>query len=410
MVLTEPEYDIFNQYAIEINNSYCGENCYDEKDILQNNLYIGRNSYFDIIINKDSISTDCLENNENCIACITGNKACIACKYWHELSQNGEKTCLDEEESTQIESTILTDEIIENTIIEERSNIKSEEIIEEKTNVKSDKIMESTIIEEKTNFQSDEIKEGNNIKCEEIIESTIIEEKTNFQRDEIKEGTNIKSEEIIERTIIEEKANFQSEEFNKNFINNNNTNNNNFNYSNNNKFINNINLEPIKEVEDDINYYHSKNTINNINSINNITNLDKINHINKNINNINNINNNNNDLIKENSDSLPNSRKNTIFLNKASKHKCSFYSSVSSKSDRSTNDSENFGSFLSLSNSNLIPYERNSIIEKNYQLILNIKRIIILEDRRTSLIIKNIPNKFNGELLLNIIDQNFKNA
>ena len=33
-----------------------------------------------------------------------------------------------------------------------------------------------------------------------------------------------------------------------------------------------------------------------------------------------------------------------------------------------------------------------------------------MEDRRTTLMIKNIPNKFNRDLLLSIIDQNFKSA
>ena len=41
-------------------------------------------------------------------------------------------------------------------------------------------------------------------------------------------------------------------------------------------------------------------------------------------------------------------------------------------------------------------------------LSLNINKVISLEDRRATLMIKNIPNKFNQNLLLSIIDQNFK--
>ena len=39
---------------------------------------------------------------------------------------------------------------------------------------------------------------------------------------------------------------------------------------------------------------------------------------------------------------------------------------------------------------------------------LDINNVIALKDNRTTLMIKNIPNKFNKDLLLNIIDQNFK--
>ena len=54
------------------------------------------------------------------------------------------------------------------------------------------------------------------------------------------------------------------------------------------------------------------------------------------------------------------------------------------------------------------PNPRSS--EKKFDLNIDIKRIICLEDRRTTLMIKNIPNKFNRDLLLSIIDQNFKKA
>ena len=35
-------------------------------------------------------------------------------------------------------------------------------------------------------------------------------------------------------------------------------------------------------------------------------------------------------------------------------------------------------------------------------------KVLNLEDRRTTIMIKNIPNKFTREILLNIIDQNFR--
>ena len=48
--------------------------------------------------------------------------------------------------------------------------------------------------------------------------------------------------------------------------------------------------------------------------------------------------------------------------------------------------------------------------EKKFDLNIDIKRIIYLEDRRTTLMIKNIPNKFHRDLILKIIDENFKEA
>ena len=41
-------------------------------------------------------------------------------------------------------------------------------------------------------------------------------------------------------------------------------------------------------------------------------------------------------------------------------------------------------------------------------MILDLNKIISMEDKRTTIMIKNIPNKFNKDLLLSIINQNFK--
>lgn len=53
--------------------------------------------------------------------------------------------------------------------------------------------------------------------------------------------------------------------------------------------------------------------------------------------------------------------------------------------------------------------EKNTIFpEKNFDPFVNIQKILSLEDKRTTMMIKNIPNKFTRELLLSTIDQNFK--
>ena len=83
----------------------------------------------------------------------------------------------------------------------------------------------------------------------------------------------------------------------------------------------------------------------------------------------------------------------------------------------STNDTGFAGiSNSSLSNSN-IDISNNSfnskiivvdIKEQNFEPNVDINKILSLKDTRTTIMIKNIPNKFGRELLLSTIDQNFK--
>ena len=85
---------------------------------------------------------------------------------------------------------------------------------------------------------------------------------------------------------------------------------------------------------------------------------------------------------------------------------------------RSTNDSGNADSFSNNSSININSKERksnnSSKMKKNYKyyndVIVDIKRVISLEDKRTSIMIKNIPNKFTQDILLHIIDQSFSEA
>ena len=59
MFAVEPEYGIFNQYATDIDNNYCGcDECNDEKEYFSPETYFGRISYLDIIYNLNEDNKD----------------------------------------------------------------------------------------------------------------------------------------------------------------------------------------------------------------------------------------------------------------------------------------------------------------------------------------------------------------
>ena len=59
-------------------------------------------------------------------------------------------------------------------------------------------------------------------------------------------------------------------------------------------------------------------------------------------------------------------------------------------------------------NMNLIYNNNPIILEKEFEPIVDIKKILSFEDKRTTIMIKNIPNKFTREKLIEIIDKKFK--
>ena len=80
MILTEPDYNIFDQYSPIIDNSYCDGNGTDEENSFNENKkkYVGITSYINIIINSEEITNIC---NEKCDICLNdNNKTCITCK------------------------------------------------------------------------------------------------------------------------------------------------------------------------------------------------------------------------------------------------------------------------------------------------------------------------------------------
>ena len=184
------------------------------------------------------------------------------------------------------------------------------------------------------------------------------------------------------------------------------------------------------------------NTINNVNNINNIkipnNNFLNINSNNNNMNNFMfnyapNINNNNNINIFNNMNNFQiyyyqdkkfSEYANSGFPSAAPTAPSSIDNNIRTSSvfSISSNSSGSFGGSGEGNNNNYdyynISYNKNypkepppsRSSEKKFDLNIDVKRILSLEDRRTTLMIKNIPNKFKRDLLLKTINENFKGA
>ena len=144
MVLTEPDYDIYNLFPETIDNNYCGSDCDEERNKFTRSLYYGRTSYVDISFEKNKISSSC---DENCAFCLTDEESsCIICKFLYESLDNGRKKCLMENEvpQTQASSTEITEIMTE-------EEIKSTEVV---TNHATDILTETTVTTKETNIKT----------------------------------------------------------------------------------------------------------------------------------------------------------------------------------------------------------------------------------------------------------------
>ena len=212
---------------------------------------------------------------------------------------------------------------------------------------------------------------------------------------------------------------------------------NSFELNNNMNNLNNINIINNSIINNSIN---NDNSINNINNINNIKIPNQNQNIINNFQNINNNNMNNNNIIFN---YVPNLNANNNNINNINNfNKMNFYYYIDKKGggdysnpnsgfpsaaptapssmDRTSSLysilSNSSGSFFGqVDNNDYYGYNNNKNTsqekyEKKLELNIDIKRILSLEDRRTTLMIKNIPNKFKRDLLLKIINENFKGA
>ena len=210
-----------------------------------------------------------------------------------------------------------------------------------------------------------------------------------------------------------------------------------FELNNNMNNLNNINIINNNIINNSIN---NDNSISNINNINNIKIPNQNQNIINNFQNINNNNMNNNNIIFN---YVPNLNANNNNINNINNfNKMNFYYYIDKKGggdysnpnsgfpsaaptapssmDRTSSLysilSNSSGSFFGqVDNNDYYGYNNNKNTsqekyEKKLELNIDIKRILSLEDRRTTLMIKNIPNKFKRDLLLKIINENFKGA
>ena len=213
MVLTEPEYDIFNQYSIEIDKQYCGGICNDEEEYFKKKLYVGRNSFCDISINPDTITNNCEHIDEKCVLCIKNSNICVACKFSSRLSENDGKICLNEIIPTttniMVDTTIITTEPhIETTNIKVDTTIITTEPHIETTNIRVD----TTIITTEPNIETTNIKVDTTIiTTEPNIETTNFNVDTTIITTEPHiETTNIRAD----TTIITTEPNIETTNFN----------------------------------------------------------------------------------------------------------------------------------------------------------------------------------------------------
>ncbi len=221
-VLTEPDYDIFNQYSIEIITDYCnnGDSCEDESNYFRNNLYVGRNSYFDITIDSNYIKNNCEDINENCVACTVSSNKCIGCKYLYLTTESEGKYCLNEKESAEVDSTSIeqSDEL-DSSSIEEITNIIDSTSIDETTD-----ILDGTVLPSEEDFESKEDSKNllESSTSKEEIEEITYENSTNIIIDDNLDSTNSETTSFYNTDKISEynKVNEQSDCKNEEILNN----------------------------------------------------------------------------------------------------------------------------------------------------------------------------------------------
>ena len=280
---------------------------------------------------------------------------------------------------------------------------------------------------------------------QEILENDKKSEKNKKNEIKIDNDIDKEDEKLLPNNLIEENDeedfkfdnNKILEEKMKNLSINDSRSENSFELNNNMNNLNNINIINNNIINNSIN---NDNSISNINNINNIKIPNQNQNIINNFQNINNNNMNNNNIIFNYVPNLNANNNNINNINNFNKMNFYYYKDKKGGGDYSNPNSgfpsaaptapssmdrtsslysilsNSSGSFFGqVDNNDYYGYNNNKNTsqekyEKKLELNIDIKRILSLEDRRTTLMIKNIPNKFKRDLLLKIINENFKGA
>ena len=113
-IVTEPEYEKFEKYPINISNEYGGDNIKSFNE--QKHRYIGKSIYYYIYLSED-LTNDC--KNVNCSLCFEKNISCITYRSYTEFKDS---------ESTQIPTNEITNEILTEFKESEISESQTDEI------------------------------------------------------------------------------------------------------------------------------------------------------------------------------------------------------------------------------------------------------------------------------------------
>ena len=297
---------------------------------------------------------------------------------------------------------------------------------DKKTNDKNDE--EEKNISNIKKIDDDNKNINNNIINDSININNDNNNKINIINNNLSNDNNINN---INNTVINKNIQInQINNINNNFIINNN--NNYINQNFNNQFIFTGNSPSSLNSINLVNSYNSSNSFNSydsttFSSLQNSENY-KENILYNSYNSYNNFNNNN-----DNMNNISNYN-NNIFYNYHSPYKHNFKSSNNFNNNNNNKFTQSWYSQNSLrssfnsSNSNIsnnsydkINNNKNNLIDSKYNISslnsinvsnnistdIDIKKVLSLEDQRTALMIKNIPNKFKKDLLINIINQNF---
>ena len=130
-ILEEPDYDSpnNNNYMVYFDDAL-GNQIEDEKNYYQNNNYIGKLSYFTIVISED-LTTNC--NNDLCSLCFI-NYTCVTCNYNYIFNENL-KTCLpnittDNTLNSEVQTEYIIKEILKGKYNEKISKELIEKVVE----------------------------------------------------------------------------------------------------------------------------------------------------------------------------------------------------------------------------------------------------------------------------------------